>query len=280
MGAKCLLLWTATAAAGGGLTTAPGAAGAPHAARPPPPDAYEVACAAAARATGGPPTGTWGARIQLLRATPTGPGGRTVDAVAVSSSSAPADPAAAPSPPPGRGPPPPPSLPPSCPSTPTTHVVLPASRRVMAGGPGLVPLLLRAGGFEKRGGPLEVGGLEFGSAAGSVIRVGRLTSGGAAAAGGTLRAVVLEVELADADDLAEAAPALAELSGRLRTAVGCGGGGGATGGGVALAPVPAPVSEYGLDRVWGGAHGAVQLAGLAGAVLGGGKGEGGGGGGA
>jgi hypothetical protein len=251
MGAKCLLLWSSPAA-GGQAAAAPLSSSAPR--PPPPPDAYEAACTAAARATGGPPTGTWAARIQMLRSE----GGKaSIDAVAVSVPPPPAD---HPLNPKRRaGPPPAPTLPASAPS-PLTHVVLPAARRVVAGGPGLVPLLMKTGGFARRGAALEVGGLTFGAAGSAVVRVGRVSAGGGGAA---LRGIVLEVELADAEELAEAAPALAELTARVRAAAGPG---------VSLAPVPAPVSEFGLPAgCWGSpAHGAVQLAALAGAVLGGG----------
>jgi len=281
MGAKWLLLWGAPApargtagggAGGGGATTAVMATPAATA-----PDAFEAACAAAARATGGPPTGAWSARMTLLRAGGTG-GGAGVDAVAVSAAAppgkalhpTPARPSAAAARP---GPPPAPSLP-AGPARPVTHVVWPACRRVLAGGPGLVPLLAKTGGYEQRG-RLEVGGPEFGAAGTAVVRVGRVVAGhggtaaASAATGGGLRGIVLEVELADVDDLAEAAPALAELTGRLRSAAAAAGTAvAAAASPFTLTPLAAPVSEYDLPRGWGPAHGAVQLAALAGAVLG------------
>jgi hypothetical protein len=281
MGASWLLLWSG---GGGGVsaTTAP-----PGPANPPPPaDAFDAACAAAARATGGPPTGSWSARMTLLRASGGGGGGgggargggtAAADAVAVSSGSSKAG-----TPHPPRplawGPPPAPSLP-SGPASPTTHVVWPASRRVLSGGPGLLPLLAKTAGLAPAG-RLEVAGLEYGAPGTAAVRVGRVLGGQGSS---TTRGIVLEIEAVDVDDLAEAAPALADLTARLKAAAavggsGGGGGGGGSGGGpsASLAPLAVPVSEYALPRAFGPAHGAVQLAALAGAVLG--KSGGGGGG--
>ena len=159
-----------------------------------------------------------------------------------------------------------------------THVIAPRARAAAAvDGPSGAALITRASAFELRG-RLSVEGATHAGAGDVVARVGCVhpRRGGDAPP----RAVVVQVEAAAADDLAEAAPALADFCGALSDAVaarrreGEGGGGRGSGSGDGgLAPLPVPLADYALPRGARGAAAAdaVLLAHLAGAVLGEGR---------
>lgn len=205
----------------------------------PPAAAYDAVCAAV-EAVCGPATGAWSADVAVWRRAaeeaPTPSPAREVAVVTVGGD--------------GDGP--------------AVHLVCAAARAVLAvDSPAAAAMVAAFAGLAQTS-RLTLDGPSH--AAGDVAaRVGRA----ATRRGAPPRGVCVQVELAAAADLAEAAPALADFCGALADAAAAAGAG-------ELAPLAVPLAEYSLPRSAAGAGpaDAVLWAHLAAAVLGGGKGGG------